>query len=147
MADSWLHALSISPRARRISHGLLNGDHHACVRASSYNVCVCVCWGGGKIGRGFFLSWNVHSSVQREKCVCGLPALNCGRHTSGRNTLEVGGDHWGGQMRACFIAPDRAGGSTQTHKWQRGEEVRNIILKRTDKSVCAATLSHLTFLL
>lgn len=59
--------------------------------------------------------------------------LNCGWHRSRSNALEVGR---GVQIHACFMAWTERG---EEHKWHRGEEVGNIILKCTDKSACAST--------
>lgn len=42
----------------------------------------------------------------------------------------------GVRLHACFIAWSK---QSEEHKWQRGEEVGNIILKCTDKSTCAST--------
>lgn len=130
--DSCFHGLSISP-------------HHPCCSPAPI-VCtvsrLCfgfqlqsVCWGWE---RSVF---SVLECTVRQSCpptpgrrLAVQPStLNCGWHRSRRTSLEVSR---GVQIHACFIAWTEWG---EEHKWHWGEEVRNIILKCTDKSVCAST--------
>lgn len=127
--DSCFHGLSISP-------------HQAVQLTSSYCVhsLTSVLWLpvtkrvlGWERDVFCVLECTVRQSTSGRRLAVRPWTLNCGWHRSRRNSLEVGR---GVQIHACFIAWTEWG---EEHKWHWGEEVRNIILKCTDKSACAST--------
>ncbi len=137
-----IHAFTAYPSRHitRAAHQLLLcAQSHVCVVASSYKACV----GDGR--EVFSLSWNApfpHAPVHVGS-PAGSPAMDAERWVTPEQENLSGGEQ-GVQIHACFIAWTERG---EEHKWHWGEEVRNIILKCTDKSACASTDSYFKHLM
>lgn len=128
MLSRLIHLATSSRGAHQL---LLSAQSHVCVVASSYKACV----GDGR--EVFSLSWNAPSPRPSPRRVTGWQSVH-GHWTVGDTGAGETLWRWAGGCRYTLVLlPEQSGG--EEHKWHWGEEVRNIILKCTDKSACAST--------